>query len=225
MSTVDTPARTTTDPAVRNQWIGLARTVGLDIVGPIVLHRYLVGQGWSETTALVASGALPALGIVLDRVRGRRIGGLSLIVLGGIAVSVLAALLTDDPRFVLLEGSVSSLAAGVFTVVTLFTARTVVELFATGAAPEGSEQAQTLATAFARDDVRRFARAVTVVFAIVFFLSAAAQAALAWWAPVSIAFAYNRFGFIVCLAVIAAASLVLYRRARARGEMDLSSTH
>ena len=200
--------------------LGMARTFGLDIVGPIALYHLLTNQGWSDVAALVTSGALPALGIGLDVVRGRRIGGLSLLVLGGIAISIIAALLTDDPRFVLLEGAVTSAVAGVFSLATLLFGRSLVEMFATGAAPEGTEHSLRTRALFERDDVRRFARRVTVVFAVVFFASAAAQAALAWWAPIGLAFAYNRFGFIPCLAVIAVGGWVLFRRARARGELD-----
>ena len=202
------------------QWLGMARTFGLDIVGPIALYHLLTNQGWSEVAALVTSGALPAIGIGLDVVRGRRIGGLSLLVLGGIAISIIAALLTDDPRFVLLEGAVTSAVAGVFSLATLLFGRSLVEMFATGAAPEGTHQSLRTRALFERDDVRRLARRITVVFAAVFFASAAAQAALAWWAPIGLAFAYNRFGFIPCLAVIAAGGWLLFRRARARGELD-----
>ncbi len=203
----------------RAEWLSVARTFVVDIFGPIALHSWLTRQGWSDVHALMAAGSLPLAGIVADRLRGTRIGGLSILVLGGIVLSIALGLLTNDARFVLLEGALSSAAAGVFAIVTLFTSRTLVELFATGAASEDTEKGAKLAAAFQRPDVRGLARAVTGVFAAVFFVSAAAQAALAMWAPVGIAFAYNRFGFIPCLVVIVVASSVLTRRAWARGEL------
>lgn len=227
--TTTTALDSTTEPAAapaderaerRAERRSLARTFGLDIVGPIALYHLLTRQGVDIVPALVISGALPAVGIGLDLVRGRRVGGLSLLVLGGIAMSVIAALITDDPRFILLEGAVTSAVAGTFALVTLATRRTLVELFATGAAPEDTAKGARLAELFTRPDVRAISRQVTVVFAAVFFASAAVQAALAWWAPVSIAFAYNRFGFIPCLAVIAGASWLLFRAARARGDLQ-----
>lgn len=203
----------------RAKWLGLARTLGLDVLGPIALHSWLTKQGWSEVNALMVSAALPAVGLVTDKLRGKRLGGLSILVLGGIVLSIVLGLITGDARSVLLEGGLSSAAAGIFATVTLFTRRTLVELFAGAAGDEDTEAGRTMAEAFRRDDVRRLARAVTVVFAAVFFVSAAIQFALAAWAPIDVAFAYNRFGFIPCLAVIAVASWALFRRARARGEV------
>lgn len=211
----------TADAAESAQWPALARTFGLDIVGPIALHWWLTQQGWNEVPALMISGALPAIGIASDKLRGRPMGGLSILVLGGIALSAALGLWFDDARMVLLEGALSSLAAGLFAIATLFTRRTLVELFAVGSAGNGeTAQGRVFARAFERADVRRLARSVTGVFAAVFFGSAAVQAALAWWAPVSVAFAYNRFGFIPCLGVIAAGSFVLFRRATERGELQ-----
>lgn len=78
--------------ASRAERAGLLRTFGLDIIGPIALHQLLTRNGVDVVPALVISGALPAIGIGLDVLRGRRIGGLSVLVLGGIAISVIAAL-------------------------------------------------------------------------------------------------------------------------------------
>lgn len=205
----------------RTQWLATARTFGLDIIGPIALHSWLTRQGWSDVNALVVAGLLPLVGMASDVVRGKRIGGLSILVLGGIALSAALGLITGDARMVFLEGALSSTAAGLFAIVTLFTRRTLVEMFAVGSAGNGETvQGAKFVAAFERADVRRLARAVTGVFAAVFFASAAAQAALAAWAPIDLAFAYNRFGFIPCLVVIATASFALFRRARARGELQ-----
>ena len=211
----------------RTQWLATARTFGLDIIGPIALHTWLTRQGWSDVNALIVAGLLPLIGMASDAIRGKRIGGLSILVLAGLALSVALGLLTGDARMVLLEGALSSTAAGLFAVATLFTRRTLVEMFAVGSAANGETvQGAKFVAAFERDDVRRLARGITGVFAAVFFVSAAAQAALAAWAPIDLAFAYNRFGFIPCLVIIATASTVLFRRARARGELrgiDLSA--
>lgn len=214
-------AATRSDPAreQRAQWLGLARTMGLDVVGPILLQSQLPKHGWTEVGALMAAASLPLIGVLVDAARGRRLGGLSILVLGGLLLSLVIGLVSGDARMMLLEGALTSLAAAAFCVVTLFTRRTVIELFVGGAAIDGTEQGRRITSWFTRDDVRRLARAVTVVFALVFTLSAIAQVALATWAPIGVAFAYNRFGFLPCLALIAAASYSLWRRARARGEL------
>lgn len=220
-------AHTQAKAEARTQWLATARTFGLDIVGPIALHTYLTRQGWSDVKALVVAGLLPLVGMASDVVRGKRVGGLSILVLGGIVLSVVLGLLTGDARLVLLEGALSSSAAGLFALATLFTRRTLVEMFAVGSAGNGETvQGAKFVAAFERADVRRLARGITGVFAAVFFASAAAQTALAMWAPIDIAFAYNRFGFIPCLLIIGTLSIALFRRARARGELrgiDLSA--
>lgn len=198
-----------------------ARTILLDVVGPIVAHNGLKRLGMDDVQALMIAGSLPALGIGIDVVRGKRINGLSILVLGGIVLTIVLGLITSNPRMMVMEGALSSFAAGAFAVVTLFTRRTFAEMMFVGSAGgEDTLRGRQLAAALSHDGMRRLARRVNAVFAGVFFLSAAAQAALAWWAPVSLAFAYNRFGFIPCLLLIVVGAAVLFRRANRRGDFQ-----
>ncbi|HMH35786.1 MAG TPA: hypothetical protein VK584_02525, partial [Streptosporangiaceae bacterium] len=49
----------------RNRFLDLAMIVVFDIAGPVVAYSLLRSAGQSAVTALVLSGAFPALGVVI----------------------------------------------------------------------------------------------------------------------------------------------------------------
>ncbi len=87
-----------------------------DVIGPLVAYSLLRSHGFSEVTALVLSGVLPAFGVALAVLRHRRLNAIGALVLAGIAVGAVLGLATGSARLVLLEGSVPT---GIFAVVCL----------------------------------------------------------------------------------------------------------
>src|SRR2546430_16690379 len=100
----------------RNHFLNLAMIVVFDIAGPLVAYSLLRSAGQSAVTALVLSGALPALGVAASLIRHRRADTIGILVLAGIAVGTVVGLLSGGPRLVLVEGSVPSAGVGLLCI-------------------------------------------------------------------------------------------------------------
>ena len=57
----------------RNRLLSLAMIAIFDIAGPLVAYSMLRSAGLSQVSALILSGAFPALGIVVGVIRHRRV--------------------------------------------------------------------------------------------------------------------------------------------------------
>ncbi|HYY19951.1 MAG TPA: hypothetical protein VE864_14025, partial [Streptosporangiaceae bacterium] len=65
----------------RNHVLNLAMIAVFDIGGPIVAYTLLRSAGQSAVTALVISGAFPALGVIVSLIRRRRADTIGVLVL------------------------------------------------------------------------------------------------------------------------------------------------
>src|SRR5690349_11893723 len=81
----------------RNRFLDLAIIAVFDIAGPLVAYSLLRSAGQSAVTALVLSGAFPALGVIVSLIRRRRADTIGVLVLAGIAVGTVLGLLSGDP--------------------------------------------------------------------------------------------------------------------------------
>jgi hypothetical protein len=96
----------------RNRLQSLAMIAVFDIAGPLIAYSLLRSAGQSPVTALVLSGAFPALGMILGIARDRRLDAIGILVLAGIAIGTVLGLTTGDARLVLIEGSVPTALFG-----------------------------------------------------------------------------------------------------------------
>jgi uncharacterized protein DUF3159 len=98
----------------------IAIIVVFDLGGPLLVYGLLSSVGLSAVSALVISGILPALGIIVGALVDRRPDVIGVMVLGGIAVGTVLGLTSHSARLFLLEGSVPSI---VFALACLFSVR------------------------------------------------------------------------------------------------------
>jgi len=76
----------------------IAMIVVFDLGGPLLVYGLLSSAGMSAVSALVISGILPALGIILGALVDRRPDVIGVMVLGGIAVGTILGLTTHSAR-------------------------------------------------------------------------------------------------------------------------------
>ncbi len=114
----------------RNRFLDLAMIVVFDIAGPLVAYSLLRSAGQSAVTALVLSGAFPALGVIASLIRHRRADTIGVLVLAGIAVGTVLGLLSGDPRLVLVEGSAPTAVFGLLCLGSLWARRPLIYRFA-----------------------------------------------------------------------------------------------
>src|SRR5580693_10262249 len=114
----------------RDRFLNLAMIAVFDIAGPLVAYSLLRSAGQSAVTALVLSGAFPALGVIAGVIRHRRADTIGVLVLAGIAVGTVIGLLSGDPRLVLVEGSVPTAVFGMLCLASLWSRRPLIYRFA-----------------------------------------------------------------------------------------------
>lgn len=166
MGDPNSPAQKT--PA-SGRWLGMLRTLGLDLVGPLLTFQLLRSQGLSEVWSLVLSGTLPAIGVAFDWIRWRTLEVIGVIVLSGIALSIVLALISNDPKIVLLEGAMITAAFGIACLVSVRWRRPMIFYFAQAFnggrhSVEGAEMDTDYNN---YSEARSFWRTVTIVWGVV----------------------------------------------------------
>jgi hypothetical protein len=173
---------------------GIARTLGLDLIGPLVVFRLCRRAGLSEVWSLVVAGLLPGIGVVIDWIRFRTLQVVGAVVFAGIAVSIAVALLTDDPKVVLLEGAALTAAFGVACLLSLVGRRPLIFYF--GQAFYGgrwtAEGAELDADYERYEDARFFWRIGTTVWGVAYLLQATVRAIVIQTTSTGTALAVNR---------------------------------
>src|SRR5690349_25066394 len=74
-----------------------------DLGGPLLAYSLLRSAGLSAVAALVISGVLPALGIVIGALADRRLDVIGVVVMAGIVVGTVLGLTSHNARLYLLE--------------------------------------------------------------------------------------------------------------------------
>jgi intracellular septation protein A len=174
----------------------IARTIGLDIVGPLVIYRVCHGAGLPTVWSLVVSGSAPGLGVLLDWLRWRTLEVLGAVVLGGIAVGIVLAVVSGNPKFVLLEAALTTTAFGVACLVSLTRRRPLIFYFAQafygGRHTRAGAELDADYVRFA--DARSFWRTVTIVWSIAYFVEAIGLVILVQTVSTGTALIFNRTG-------------------------------
>jgi hypothetical protein len=173
---------------------GVLRLVGLDIVGPLVLYRVCRGAGLPEVWSLVLAGILPGIGVVIDWLRWHTLEVVGAVVLGGIGLSVVLALVSDDPKVVLLEGAAITAAFGVGCLLSLTARRPLIFYFgqAFSGGRHSAEGAELDADYERYDEARFFWRTVTTVWGLTHIALAAILAVIVWTSSTGTALTFNR---------------------------------
>jgi hypothetical protein len=172
----------------------VVRTVGLDIVGPLVVYRFCRGVGVPEVWALVVSGFPPAFGVLFDWLRWRTLEVVGAAVLGGIALSIVLAFVSDDPKVVLMEGAAMTAVFGAACLVSLTRRRPLIFYFAQAFfGGRHSADGVELDADYERYQKARFYwRVVTVVWACTYFVEATSKAVVIQSVSTQAALTFNR---------------------------------
>jgi hypothetical protein len=202
----------------RNRFLDLAMIVVFDIAGPVVAYSLLRSAGQSAVTALVLSGAFPALGVVIGLIRHRRADTIGVLVLAGIAVGTVLGLLSGDPRLVLVEGSVPTAVFGLLCLGSLWARRPLIYRFAIEFIGAGTAKGREFQSLWQYAGFRHAFRLYTVVWGVAYLAEAAARIIIVETTSTGTALTVSRVMPYVVSAVIIAWMIAHGRRARRIGE-------
>jgi hypothetical protein len=124
----------------RSRLRALAPIAVFDIAGPLAVYYLVRMTGGSQVMALILSGIVPAVGILVGVIRSRHVPAIGILVLLGIIAGSVLGLLTHNPKLVLMEGSVSTFVLGIACFASLLTGKPL--MFAIISETIGAESAK-----------------------------------------------------------------------------------
>src|SRR5256885_5706724 len=158
-----------------NRLLSLAMIGIFDIAGPLVAYSMLRSAGQSQVSALVLSGAFPALGIIVGVIRHRRVDTIGVLVLAGIAVGTVFGLLSGSPRLVLAAGPVPTAVFGLLCLGSLWARRPLVYRFAIEFIGAGTPKGREFESLWQYPSFRHAFRLYTIVWGVAYLAEAAAR--------------------------------------------------
>jgi hypothetical protein len=146
-----------------------------DIAGPLLTYYLLRGAGWSQVTALVASGVFPVAGIIIGIISRRRAGAVGVLVLAGIVVGAGLALVSHNPKVALDEASAGTGVFGLMCLGSLATPRPLMFRLSHEFIGPESPQGREFTALWQHAEFRRLFRIITIVWGVSFLAEAAAR--------------------------------------------------
>lgn len=207
------------------EWVGLAKTIVLDIAGPLVVYQVAHRAGMDQVPALLLSGIPPVIGVLLEFALKRRAEALGLFVIAGIAVGALLGLLTDDPRLYLLEGAAKTGAMALVFAGSAALGKPALFLFWQGSwgGPD-TARGQWLGEQYATNPgMHRLLRNGTYAFAAMLALIAVSDVIVTQTASVETSLLWNRIDFVPGVVIFTVLWMVLFVRAQRRGDVDFET--
>lgn len=120
-------------------WRQTALSVLLDVVAPLAVFYGSRAAGFNQWWALLLGAVPGVIGITLTWVRQRRLSSIGMFVLVGMALSVVVAVFTGDPRALLARESWLSGALGLWMIASLLLSRPLLlDVMIRAAGPAGA---------------------------------------------------------------------------------------
>jgi hypothetical protein len=146
-----------------------------DLGGPLLVYSLLRSAGLSTVAALVISGILPALGIVISAVVDRRLDIIGVVVLAGLVIGTVAGLVSHNARLYLIEGAVPSLVFALACLGSLRSAKPLIYRFAVELLGPGTPKGREVVAAWRYPGFRRAFRVITAAWGVAYLIEVAAR--------------------------------------------------
>jgi hypothetical protein len=202
----------------RNRLLSVAQIVVFDIAGPLVAYSLLRSAGLSSVSALVLSGAFPALGIAVGVARHRRVDAIGVLVLAGIAVGTVLGLVSGNARLVLVEGSVPTAVFGLLCLGSLRSRRPLIFRFALEFMGGDTPRGRDFDGLWRYPGFRHAFRLFTVVWGVTYLAEAAARVIIVETTSTATALTVSKVMPYAVGAVLAGWMFAYGRWARREGE-------
>lgn len=198
----------------------LVHLVVFDVAGPLAVYYGLRSSGTSTVVSLVVSGLVPAIGIVLEVRRHRRIDPIGVVVLLGILTGTVVGLVSGSARLVLLDGVVPTAVLAAVCFGSLLTARPLMFRTALQFIGPDTQAGRHFESHWQWAMFRRAFVIITVVWGTVFLAETVAQVSVVELASINTAKATANIMPLAVAALTAAWTFAYGKRLRARGERE-----
>ena len=197
---------------MKPDWKHLLPDLAVNLLLPWLVYDQTVA-GWGERGALLWSALPPTLWSLWELYRHRRLDAMSVLVLAGIALSLLAMLGDGDSRWLLVRESLVTGAIGMLFLLSLLWRQPLISRLALAAAARQSpQQRAALQARLALPALQTVMRGMTLLWGSGLLLECASRIWLAFHWPVSRAVAIGPWISYGIMALLAAASWLWRRR-------------
>src|SRR5215831_21074132 len=139
-----------------------------DIAGPLVAYNVLRSAGMTAVAALLLSGVFPALHVIINVIRHRRLDVVGALVLAGIVVGTVLGLVSHSARLVLVEGSVPTAVFGVVCLGSLWARHPLMFSIARKFTGPDTDKGREMTRLWQYEGYRRVFRVITAVWGVAF---------------------------------------------------------
>lgn len=196
-----------------------------DIAGPLAVYYALRSAGMTAVTALVLSGVMPAVGVVIGVIRHHRLDVVGALVLVGIAVGVVLGLVTHNARLTLAEGSVPTGIFAIACLASLWAGRPLMFSFALEFTGPGTSQGREMTRLWQYQGYRRVFRIITAVWGVAFLLEAALRLVIIYNTSTGTALASSRITPFLFAAIMSGWTVAYGTRQRKKGERMMAAAN
>ncbi|MEV0415418.1 VC0807 family protein [Streptomyces sp. NPDC050448] len=207
--------------------IGLILTIALNVVAPIVTYNTLVDDhGWSEASALLASGAWPVLDSAIMVAWRRKLDEFAIVTLVFLVITAVVSLVgAQSTQALLVKDSVVTGLFGLLCLVTLLAPRPLMfyfgRKFGTDGTPAGVAYYNDL---WRFEGFRNAQRRMTLVWGVVYLIEAAVRIALSYVLDTSTMVTLSPFMIYGALGGLALWTVRFVKRTKAEGEKRAAAT-
>jgi hypothetical protein len=170
----------------------IAIIVVFDVAGPLVAYSRLRAAGLSAVSALIISGVLPAIGVVIGIIQQRRLDVIGAMVLLGILVGTVLGLLSHNARLVLIEGSVPTALFGLVCLGSLWARRPLMFSFALEFLGPHTAQGREMSNLWQHWTARHAFRVITAAWGFAYLAEAAVRVVVIQHTSTSAALAISK---------------------------------
>jgi hypothetical protein len=203
--------------------VALTRVAVFDVGGPLAAYYLLTAHHVSAVNALILSGIVPAFGIILGRLRDKRVDTIGLVVLFGIIVGSIVGLATSSARLVLLDGTVPTGIVGVVCLASLWAARPVMFRLALEGIGPNTPKGREFDARWRYPGFRHAFRVMTVVWGLVFLAETVLQIIMIETTSISTAKTTSNLMPAVVAAVVASWTFLYGKSQRRKGERMIAA--
>jgi hypothetical protein len=189
-----------------------------DVAAPLVAYQLLRSVGMTAVTALLLSGVFPALHVIVNVIRHRRLDVVGALVLAGIVVGTVLGLVSHSARLVLVEGSVPTAVFGVVCLGSLWARHPLMFSFAREFTGPDTAKGQEMTRLWQYEGFRRIFRVITLVWGVAFLLEAALRVVIVYNTSTGTALAISKATPFVFLAIMSAWTVAYGTHHKRKGE-------
>ena len=196
----------------------IAMIAVFDVAGPLIVYNLLRANGFSTVSALILSGVLPAVGVINGIIKHRRADAVGVLVLAGIVVGAILGLVSNNPKLVLDEGSVSTGVFGLICLGSLATPRPMMYRLAIEFMGPETESGRRFIDLWQYEQFRHTFRVITVVWGSAYVAEAVARVIIVQNTSAGTALAISKVLPYVIAAVLVVWNIAYGQRQKRKGE-------